>query len=276
MVRVVNFHRRKTDNTGDLMSAPTLWFKSMNKIKRIEINGLSAADNRLEKSRSAWRDSVADADVMIIGGGGLLEIDFFDDALKYISKYRNKKSKIIIWGAGHNNYKLHDWRHLKQEFSIDKYGFDLIGVRDFNQGYRWVPCASCMSDLFDQKSEADHNIVVYLHADCDMSAEFERSIPVDTPILRNNTTFDESIRFLASGDLVLTNSYHGMYWATILGRRVIAFPTSSKFYSMKHVTPLCDPSDWMRFTRLAQYYPEALEECRVENRSFADDVLQWL
>jgi hypothetical protein len=36
-------------------------------------------------------------------------------------------------------------------------------------------------------------------------------------------------------DVVVANTYHGAYWATLLGRRVIvAAPFSNKFFGFRH------------------------------------------
>lgn len=257
------------------MCAPSLWFDELKNVEQLEIFGFRSADNRHAKAREAWRAALADANVIIVGGGGLLEIDFFCKALEYVSQNRKSRSKLVLWGAGHNNWKIEDWRKLKQSVSIDQYNFDLVGIRDFDHGYRWVPCSSCMAPIFDQIPPPTEEVVMYAHAATLANQNLKKTLPTGMPVLNNSATFEEAIRFLASGDLILTDSFHGMYWATLLGRRVIAFPSSSKFYSARHATPLCDPSDWRRFEPLARKYPDALDECRYENRKFADEVLQW-
>ena len=56
-------------------------------------------------------------------------------------------------------------------------------------------------------------------------------------------------------------------------RRVIAFPSSSKFYSPAFPVPLCHPSDWVQFEPMARRYPDALGICRERNRAFLSAVL---
>jgi hypothetical protein len=74
----------------------------------------------------------------------------------------------------------------------------------------------------------------------------------------------------------VTSSSHGAYWATLLGRKVVGIPTSSKFYSLHHPVPLSHPADWQRFMKLARSYPDALEECRAANRTFFTKVMDEL
>jgi hypothetical protein len=133
-----------------------------------------------------------------------------------------------------------------------------------------------MHPIFDSTLEPTHEIVLYAHSGTLQNPDFAARLPENIPLLGNNASLEEAITFLASGDLILTDSYHGMYWGTLLGRRVIAFPSSSKFYDVKHPVPLCDPRDWQRFERLTTRYPFALDECRAANISFSQKVAQLI
>ena len=84
------------------------------------------------------------------------------------------------------------------------------------------------------------------------------------------------LEFLASGSVILTSSYHGVYWGTLLNRRVIAFPFSSKFSYFKHGVPLVTADDWKQQLKVARNYSNALIECRQANESFARDVVALL
>ena len=83
----------------------------------------------------------------------------------------------------------------------------------------------------------------------------------------HGATLDDVLQFLSSGEVVITNSYHGAYRATLLGRAaVIVTQNSSKFYHMKHVHPYAKWEDAMKAER--HWYPNALEECRAANMAF--------
>lgn len=271
--KIINYHRLNTNNIGDLICAPALWFPELAGASREEILGFKGTENTSVTAAKRWKKRLAEADLLIIGGGGLLEIDFFRSGLQMISEGRKPGSRAVIWGAGHNNWQVGDWRGLKQGLDLDSFGFDLVGVRDVDCGYDWVPCVSCMAPILDQQPAPVFDVVMYAHTGTIQNSSRAATLPSGVPMLDNSAPFENVIPFLASGDLVLTDSFHGMYWATLLGRRVIAFPSSSKFYSVKHPVPLCDPRDWQRFASLARYYPEALEECRASNRTFAKKVL---
>ncbi|MEQ5788193.1 hypothetical protein J3454_09835 [Erythrobacter sp. NFXS35] len=273
---IINYHRVNTSNIGDLICAPALWFPELAEVGREEILGFKRDESPSIEAVAAWKERLGNADLLIVGGGGLLEIDFFRRGLQFLAENRKSTSRFVLWGAGHNNWQVGDWRKLKQNLELANYGFDLVGVRDFGCGYEWVPCASCMAPDLDEPPEPLFDVVMYAHAGTISNSARAATLPAGMPMLDNSAPFEQVIPFLASGDLVLTDSFHGMYWATLMGRRVIAFPSSSKFYSMKHPVPLCDPGDWQRFEPLARRYPGALEECRASNRAFADKVLNLL
>ncbi|WP_458098016.1 polysaccharide pyruvyl transferase family protein [Roseomonas sp. WA12] len=238
-----------------------------------EILGFRQSDNEKKEDRLEWRRRFADAKTIVVGGGGLLNIDFFEPALLKISELRTKGQKLALWGAGHNAWTIGDWRLLKQRVDLEKYGFDLIGIRDHNQPYSWVPCVSCMHPIFDgNRKDPQHEVGMYAHAGSLNNPNFKKQLPSNLPLLSNSASFEEAVDFIQSCKLVLTDSYHGLYWATLLGRKVIGFPSSSKFYDCKFPAPLCDPQDWRRYERMALTYPEALDECREANKNFAQRV----
>lgn len=106
--------------------------------------------------------------------------------------------------------------------------FTLIGSRDKDSPNYWVPCASCMSPLFDQTYPITVDIVTYTNT----------RNPVKEG--RNNRcTMEEAVRFLSSGETVVTDSYHGMYWASLLGKEVVLRGIKTnlpKFHQMKDAT----------------------------------------
>ena len=138
--------------------------------------------------------------------------------------------------------------------------FDLVGSRDIGiAGTEWVPCVSCMSPLFDEEYEIEHEVVSYMNA-------LKYSHP-DMPYATNRGTFEEAITFIGSSKVVITNSYHGAYWATLLGRAaVIVNPYNSKFYQYKHQPAMEGETP--------RAYPDALAECREANIEFNDKVKQ--
>jgi len=80
------------------------------------------------------------------------------------------------------------------------------------------------------------------------------------------------LAFLASGETVITNSYHGSYWAKLLGRKVVMIPFSDKFLHFRYPVPVATRENYLELIPKAQVYPEALGVCRQRNVEFAEKV----
>lgn len=268
---LVSIHRCDTENVGDLMSSPKYYFPEFADVPVLDLMGWKAED---EGARAAWHEVYDRASAVMIGGGGLLEMPKFEESL---SKITREKSKVILWGCGHNATKLESWAGLRKTYTFRDEDYALVGTRDDGVSSRWVPCVTCMSPLFDQTYEIEHDIVFFANKGMKNNSHF---IPKDVPegrLLGNmRHSMDKIIAFLGSAETVVTSSFHGAYWATLLGRKVVAIPTSSKFYGLRHAVPLCHRLDWQRAAKLARSYPEALEECRAANIAFKNDVMQLI
>ena len=230
MLEIVNIYRKTTSNTGDKFS------------KEIE--------NK----------------IIIFGGGGFLEQDYFKD---YMNVLLEAKTKLLVgWGIGHNVHGACDILYSSHKYS-DK--FDLLGVRDSTNYFEWVPCASCMHPIFDKISEVRNKIVIYEHKNFPL-----RGMNLNFPKMRNGDDFEEVIEFLGTAELIITNSYRGAYWATLLKRRVIIMqPFSSKFFGFHH--PLMVANNFnVEDIDNVPIYPNALKDAREANISFSKKVFEKL
>lgn len=207
---------------------------------------------------------------LVIGGGGLLNSTFEPFFRNLIPE---DGRRLIGWGLGENS--IYDFKSNfveNTEFVLPSFlpKFDLLGIRDWGTSLRWVPCASCLHPLFDKQRTRTRDIVVFQH----------KRAPIDIsgfPRMTNEgSELEKTLDFLGSARCVITNSYHGAYWATLMGCRVVAFPFSTKFYRMKHAPALCRPGDWRNAIEQSRAYPEALRECRDANMDFAKEVFHLL
>ncbi|BEU99984.1 hypothetical protein [Novosphingobium olei] len=251
-LRVTSVYRRDETNVGDAFCAPSRYFDITGPeqdILELDQQGLSG--------------------VVIVGGGGLIA-QTFAPAMTALAECRPRLDALIGWGMGES---LHVDRKggMVMPFAgaLPDYlgAYDLLGVRDFGTPYRWTPCASCMSPEFDRvRDQPTKPFVIYEHK--------RIPVPIDGQDRLTNDGNDISgvLDFLASGEVVITNSYHGAYWATLLGRRVVAIPNMSKLYRLKHAPAVGRAEHWRQLAEVAVAYPEALAECREANRAFMDDV----
>lgn len=247
--------RADATNAGDWWSLPAHYLPFANKGHLLDIAALRP-ETPLHRSA-------------VVGGGGLVSPHF--PQLEQLM--RRADIRLVGWGLGHNMKVDVEAGYVEPEaLRYPRYleRFDLLGVRDWGAPYRWVPCASCLHPAFSRDYPVRHEIVVYEH----------KRVPTGLdgfPKMTNDTgDIVAALEFLGSGRLVLTNSYHGAYWATLLGRQTIAFPFSSKFYGLKHRIPLCRPNEWEGRVTECRIYPEALAEARRANIDFLGDVERLL
>lgn len=248
-VGIASFYFKHRANVGDCHSSPTLYFP--------QLEASASFDPLSAKLPRIWRHRT-----VLVGGGGLIAHPDFNLNMEALVAYRPRN--LIAWGVGHN---AHGRQH------IDRYPaylrkFDLVGVRDYGVDYPWVPCASCLHPGFDRDYEVTEDFVVYQNSLC--SPLYMDGFKT---LANTETDLETVLRFLGSANTVLTSSYHGAYWATLLRRKVIIVnPFSSKFSRMKHSHPVSDERNWRACRRETRLYPDALEECRAANRRFAAEV----
>lgn len=208
---IYNLFCKDTDNIGDAVCGSLMYF-NIGKCKLIDIT----------KWRD-YKDEMKDSWV-ILGGGGLFHLpsaDYANGRFTPIEEMLTELNNVILWGAGHNVYGV---KTIEYPDYMDK--FKLIGVRDCIPNMNWVPCASCMSELFDKEYVKQNKTVAYVHNNYPKSFD----IPTMHP---EGTSFETAIEFLGSADTILTNSYHGMYWGMLLKRTVAVIDGySSKFYGL--------------------------------------------
>lgn len=233
---------------------------------------ISYAD--LPGTRVDLRQPVTDLDgaALIFGGGGILHSSTVQQigALAANGRRRNPHMALVAWGPGMNELN-------ERPFQYPEYfrEFDLVGLRDYGNPWTYVPCPSCLHPAFDvPPATPTHEFVVYEHYDVPING-----LPVAPKLTNhgNRGRAHEIIRFLAQGEFVVTNSFHGVYWSLLLGRKVIVFRAfANRFSGFSHPLEFCDETDWQEKAHRASAYDGYLEECRSLNLQFRDKVQDLL
>lgn len=293
-------HRNDQNNVGDIASNPLQYFLSPDEYQVVDINGLEKTE--YEKDLPT-----------IIGGGGLIGNDFFADGMKrvllssdrnelhnlwkkrwiannrankqlndefiqeyhaLIKKYVKKLSEVksapkILWGVGHN--KDLNKKDPGVEYPDWVINFDLLGIRDYDKSYPWVPCASCMHPALRKEYTIKNDIIWFEHKKQLIKDFGNHPIP---RFINSGNNIEHTIELLGSANIILTNSYHGAYWGTLLKKKVIVVGAwSSKFLMMRHPPAFVDNMDrWTDAIDAAQVYSEALEECRHVTENYWQKV----
>lgn len=302
-MNIVEFYRMDANNPGDWYCNPARYFFPTTETKKIDIDHVK---------KTTWHQHDT---IIVGGGGLIGNPNFeplmnrivihpdeqvFNDILEVklknvsrenkvqVTKWREEVQKItvnlfntidksigprILWGAGLNS----------KDNSVDSYDaeypawlnrFHLVGVRDWDTGYRWVPCASCMHPGFDKEYEIKNEFVWFEHKKRLIDNKWFDTLP-SPRMLNTGQNLEQILEFLGSAETVVTNSYHGVYWATLLKRKVICVPWGSKFNMFKHEPVMANERNWIDKIGTGEVYPDALTECREANILFFNDVIKF-
>jgi hypothetical protein len=256
-IRIASAYTRDTSNVGDLACTPALYVTLPGSVAHIDVH--KAVNEKLLTPDNF--------DATIIGGGASGWV--FGHSM-YSSRVLTETN--IVWGLGAPAVGPDALPNLER--------WQLVGFRDWEHpcidGKRifYVPCPSCMSTLFDvPRATPKHEYVLYLHKM--FTGDFDTG---DAPVMTNYDEFASAVSFLSSAEVVVTNSYHGAYWATLLGRRVVFFDPRPKVKTLKF-TPMFATRDAWRSalsSKDLRSYPDSLEECRAINLDFYKRVLDLL
>ena len=254
---IVNPHRIETENFGDIASSPLKFFDfKETSTMEVEITNMKEED-------------LLDNHI-IVGGGGLLDnMYFFSNIVKLCElKQSGKIKSLTFWGVGTNaHFDEKDCMSLYNNSKSEKIisVADLKGIRDRSTTYEYVPCVTCMDPSFDKYAgnQPKHKEIYYEHHHRKLPI-FEDFHEYEIPIMRNDQpkTIREAVDFLSSGETVFTNTFHGAYWALLLGRKVVCKPFSTKFDSLDTSVERQSPS------------LDYLDECRQKNIKFYERTIE--
>lgn len=243
-------HISDTDNLGDNVSCPADYVEWLAGAVRVPI--------------SKYTDSHPGP--VIFGGGGLLH----GKLLELMASLADSHHKRIIWGAGMNEHHLR--ATIQPKFLDD---FDLVGLRDYGNPWNYVPCPSCMHPAFNglvSGTRAGVRQIAY-----GILEHYDHPIPIQGVKIQNRGSkeeFPRVLEWISRCEVLVTNSYHGAYWALLIGIAVLLYkPFSSRFYSLPWALPEVDEADWLGKVMFWQRQdPPRLDLalCRELNRKFSE------
>ncbi|MFK7752944.1 MAG: hypothetical protein AB8B51_10365 [Sedimentitalea sp.] len=242
MYDTVFMHRTATTNVGDLWCSPGRYF---------EFGTQFTCD---------IAQTAPPAKLAVLGGGQV----FKECAEAVIYHTANVKHRVI-WGVGISSADA-----ASIDFDIMSPSCAMVGSRNWRiPGCEFVPCASAMSPLFDAAPAPTRDVVLFTHAQKSRAVHRELGVPEMSNV---DVTMEEAIAFLASGETVVTNSYHGTFWAMCLGRKVLCLPFSRKFSGFRRAPVFGEPKGWIKQLHLAEAHPATLPKARAKNQAFYEKV----
>ena len=247
-LKFINFNNQKTNykNTGDLYCSPSIYFNFNVEFTLEDYNTYIPKKN----------------DMCILGGGGL----FSTWHLNHLQNYINCHKKIV-WGAGINH-------HDSVEYNLDKNLslFNLVGLRDnpIKHNYKFVPCVSCMHSSLDNLYNINNDIVIYEHYDMNINLNF--------PKMNNRgEDIEEKINFIGSANKIITNTYHGLYWASLLKKKVVVYkPFSNRFLNTEFKINICDETNYLIQLNESSIHSDLLNRYRKINIDYYNTVIGLL
>lgn len=242
MLDAVGLHLRRAANVGDMAASPLNYLKF-------------GAQSQIDLGAEAPPCRLA-----ILGGGQVFG-HCVDAAVYRTSAARHR----VVWGVG-----ISGKDRASAAFDILEGSCALISTRNIGiPGCDHVPCASSLSALFDDAPPPTREVVLFAHARKSGGLPRPAHIPA-----QDNASGDmaSAIAFLASGETVVTNSYHGTFWAMCLGRKVLCLPFSDKFRQFRDNPVFADPADWPDQIARAERREGVLEDARTRNAAFHEKV----
>jgi len=301
-IRYVVAHRKDPNNVGDIASNPLQYFLKPDEYKTIDVAHLGSESypddvplivgggglvgnafmgdffrEILESSDRLQLEEMFDRSWNLSNPEYKEVFDNFHKAYKEllkntIDKVKPVKSPRFIWGAGHNNDNpAQEFHQIKWPKSFSKYA--LVGIRDYHSSHKftWTPCASCMHPAFDKEYTVKNDIIWFEHKKQIIKDFGNDPIP---RFVNSGSNIEQTIELLGSANTIITNSYHGAYWGTLLKKKVIiAGAWSSKFRFLKHQPAILGRKEsWEDYMDTAPIYENALNECRHATQSFWNNM----
>ena len=199
---------------------------------------------------------------MVYGGGKIL-----GSLHAQAAAAKSRKLLRIGWGLSSVQSSRFSLKYLRSRRVLD-----LIGSRDYGDSrFEYAPCTSCMSEEFNSPAAAQHEVVFYLHAGKTQGMGLQ--VPEGVPVMTNSgASLAEALQFIASGNTVVSNSYHGVYWTMLMGRKSVCIPFSNKFSAYRLPPAIATVDNWQQVVNGAVAHSEFLALSREATHVFKDKV----
>lgn len=243
-------HRLDFLNRGDIYCGYYKYFKDLYNYD-IHIHDIENPNIKLIKEN----------DIVIVGGGGL--VNAWNKWNNFLNIISSKSKNVILWSVGYND--IYDIEDIIVNIDFNK--MKMISIRDYNHSsnFRYVPCASCMLPYLNIKSNIKRDIGIISH--------YYYKLDYDNyDIIYNSDSIYNIMQFIASSNIIISNSYHGVYWSTLMKKRVILmYETSTRFQHLKYA-PIKYSGNIINDINLTKIYDDALEESIYLTKEYFNDI----
>lgn len=222
ILKTVYLHRKDKQNPGDWYSSPYHYHPEDEKsVKVFDINGDKPSD--------------IECDRFIVGGGGILSGDQWVNTIWEWSK-KIKAKKKIIWGVGL------DEEYFNHPLFLN---FDLVGIRQTNSPFQYVPCVSCLHPAFDNVKCTSNVAPLAKTGTLKIGGGKTTKRFIKGQHSTNMVKFEYIIDQIKLHNKILTASYHVWYWSKLLNKDVkidyetnFRKPLKEKFFTLPNIISL--------------------------------------
>lgn len=209
-------------------------------------------------------ESIDQSDVVIMGGGGML--DYSESTNRAINRVLDTGATVIAWSPGFNTHaEYHGTFQTPLNFSQ----FSLLAVRDFEnaQGLHYLPDVTCKLALLQKQYPLRRKYGIAQHKDYPIQG-------FDYACITNEAQIEDILQFIGESEIILSNSFHMIYWAMLMGKKTIcvnAFSTKFQSYRYQPVYYQTGVDRLEDCVERAQEY-HILEECIEATDAFFEQV----
>ena len=187
-----------------------------------------------------------------------------------------RNNRLYFWGPGFNEHAQNVYfpdygapysMHYDEVFRHPN--VVMVGFRDYGNPFEYIPCPSCLDPGFDEPCQDSEEVIILEHEILELNLPGGESYPKKKQALQR-FTFEEVVHFLGGAGTVVTNTYHGAYWATLLNKKVVVYkPWSSKFHTLKYTPTFANEINYREAIASAtNHSPNFLAEARSLNEDF--------
>lgn len=209
-------------------------------------------------------ESISNSDVVIIGGGGMF--DYAEFTNRGINKVLDTGAAVIAWSPGFNTHTEYDGT-FETKIKFDR--FKTVTVRDVvnDYGLNYLPDVTCKLPGLRKKHTIRREFGIARHKDYPIKG-------FDYDTITNECGIDEILQFIGESEIVISNSFHMIYWSILMGKRTIcANPFSTRFYSYKYKPEYLNvETDVLADCVMRAQKYEIIDECIQANDTFFDHI----
>ncbi len=272
---LVYLTRSGARNTGDA---------TLQKNVRARLEDIGRPLHEVALKDSATWQTLHDHDIVISAGGFCCNYRTRPGEFVIYERLLARGNRLYFWGPGFNEHAANvhqpDYGAPYSMAYNPLFGHPnvvMAGFRDYGNPYEYVPCASCLDPMFDGPFAPEHDVVILEHEILQLDFPGNERLP------KKKQSVDlyspaEIAAFLGGARTVVTNTYHGAYWALLLNRAVVIYkPWSSKFHTLKHTPSLANEANIHEAIANAQpRTPDYLADSRAINEDFYARLRQRL